>query len=48
MNRYNYYDLEESVKMVEEVVREESKRYHNGSENNIYLMGFSQGACLAL
>ena len=44
---YNYSDAEKSAKKVEEIINEEAKLL-NGKYENIYVGGFSQGACISL
>ena len=44
---YNFSEAEKSGKKIEEIINEEAKLL-NGKYENIYLGGFSQGACLSL
>ena len=44
---YDYPDAEKSAKKVEEIINEEVKLL-NGKYENIYVGGFSQGACISL
>ena len=44
---YDYLDAEKNAKKVEEVINEEAKLL-NGKYENIYVGGFSQGACISL
>ena len=44
---YNFSEAQKSAKKIEEVINEEAQKM-NGKYDNIYLGGFSQGACLSL
>ena len=44
---YDYPDAQKSAKKVEEIINEEAKLL-NGKYENIYVGGFSQGACISL